>query len=147
MEILSKFPERLKELMIFHDGIKSEALGKEVGISGTCIRSFLRGNAQPSLTTAVKLADFFHCTLDFLAGIKENDREVLPRPLPPFYENLRKVMKEREVSRYKIAHSKDFRDSHFTNWSKGDQPKLSTVCILAKYLHVTLDYLVGRTDY
>ena len=148
MDYLSKLPERLKFLMLDHDNIKSDALGKMTGISGSTIRRFLRGENLPSLAMAVKLADFFECSLDFLAGEIEIDRKVTPRPLPPFYENLRKVMKERNITRYFLAHkTSDIRDSHFSNWTQGDQPKLISVCILAKHLKVSLDYLVGRTDY
>lgn len=148
MEYLSKLPERLKFLMLDREDIKSDALGKAIGVCGSTIRCFLRGKNLPSLATAVKLADFFECSLDFLAGKIEIDRKVTPRPLPPFYENLRKVMKERNITRYFLTHkTREIRDSHFSNWIQGDQPKLITVCILAKHLDVSLDYLVGRTDY
>ena len=148
MEYLSKLSERLKFLMLDHDNIKSDALGKITEISGSTIRSLLRGEALPSLATAIKLADFFECSLDFLAGKVEIDRKVTPRPLPPFYENLRKVMKERNITRYYLTHkTSDIRDSHFSNWIQGEQPKLITVCTLSKHLDVSLDYLVGRTDY
>ncbi len=147
MDNLSKLPERLKELMQDHDDIKSETLGKTIGVTGSTIRFILRGDTLPTLATAVKLADFFHCSLDFLAGVNDIDREVLPRELPPFYENLRKVMRECGISRWKIAHSEHFKDSYFTTWAKGQQPKLITAYHLADYMHVSLDYLVGRTDY
>ena len=147
MNILSIFPERLRDLMFFHDDIKSDSLGKAVGISGTCIRSFLRGETIPSLKNAVAIADFFHCSLNYLAGMSDHYQEVLPRPLPPFYENLRNVMDHLGVSRYNVAHHSKIQDSNFTNWAKGKQPKFETVCTLAEYLNVSLDYLVGRTDY
>ena len=147
MDNLSKLPERLLFLMQDHGNIKSEALGKSINVSGSSIRCLLSGKTLPSLTMAVKLADFFECSLDFLAGKVDIDKKIIPRPLPSFYDNLRKVMKERNISRYFLTHkTPDIWDSHFSKWANGSVPDFLTVIKLAKHLDVSLDYLVGRTD-
>ena len=144
---LSKLSERLKELMFDHGNMKSEALAAEIGVMGTSVRNWINGTYEITLANAIKLADYFQCSLDYLTGLRENYETVFPRDLPPFYLRLREVMRELGITRYKIAHSKNFSDSYFTNWASGEQPKLATVCALADYLNVSLDYLVGRTDY
>lgn len=146
MEITSKLSERLKELMFDCGQIKSEALAAKIGVAGTSVRAWMNATRNINLVHAVGLADFFHCSLDYLAGISDTDREVLPRPLPPFYGRLREVMKEQGVSRYKIAQLLHA-DVFFTNWAHGEVPMLYTVCTIADFLNVSLDYLVGRTDY
>ncbi len=146
MEIMSKLSERLKELMFDCGQIKSEALAARLGISGPTVRRWLNAQADINLENAVKLADFFECSIDYLAGMSEVDRKVTPRPLPPFYENLRKVMAECGVTRYRL--SKDVvADVFFTKWAHGVEPLLCTVCKIAQYLNVPVDYLIGRTDY
>lgn len=147
MSILSNFPDRLKELMFDHGDIKSEALGRAIGVHGTNVRAWINGKASITLSNAIKLADFFECSLDYLAGRSETDERVLPRELPSFYENLRKVMEEKNITRYRLAREPEMKDVYFTKWAHGAKPDLITAIKLADYLNVTLDYLVGRTDY
>ena len=146
MENLSIFSERLKELMAERD-MRSETLAREAHIAGSSIRSWLRGASFPTYKSAVKLADFFCCSLDFLAGMSDTFESVTPRAVPPFYPRLRRIMEERCVTRFSITENTPIKDAFFTNWSHGQQPLLPTLCTLASYLDVSLDYLVGRTDY
>lgn len=147
MEILSNFPERLRELMFDRGEIKSEALGEKIGVHGTNVRAWLNGTALISLENAVKLADFFCCSLDYLAGRSEKDDPVTPRPLPPFYDSLRRVMCERAITRYQVVHCAEIHDVYFTRWKRGAKPDLITVIKLADCLGVSIDYLIGRTEY
>ena len=146
MEILSKLPERLRELMEERE-LRSEALARETGIAGSSVRSWLRGASVPSFESAVKLADFFGCPLDFLAGRSEDCGNVAPVALPPFYPRLRAVMAELGVTRFRIAKETQIKDAFFTNWAHGEKPLFVTLCVLADYLNVSLDYLIGRTKY
>ncbi len=140
-------PERLKELMFDH-ALKSEALAAKIGVAGTSVRAWMNGTREISLNNAVKIADFFGCTLDYLVGMRDTDERVVPHPLPPFYENLRKVMRETGVTRYRLTEKSGlFTESHFSGWAKGAQPDLCTVCLLASYLGVSVDYLTGRMEY
>lgn len=147
MNILSNFSDRLKELMFDHENIKSEALGAAIGVHGTNVRAWINGKSLISLENAVKLANFFECRLDYLAGISERDERVVACRLPPFYQNLRKVMEEKNVTRYSLAKKPEMKDVYFTKWAHGAKPDLITVIKLADYLGVSLDYLVGRTEY
>ena len=143
---LSNFSERLKELMD-ERGLRSEKLAKEAGLAGSSIRSWLRGDSVPTYKSAIRLADHLRCSLDFLTGNSESDREILPREVPPFYPRLRMIMEEAGVTRFRLTTETPIKDAFFTNWAHGEEPLLTTLCTLADYLHVSLDYLVGRTDY
>ena len=146
MEYLSKFSERLKDLMAEHE-LSSYSLSEKIGTWSGVVRTWARGVRLPNLENSIKLADYFCCSLDYLTGKEEKYEEVRPRPLPPLYEHIRSVMKREGFTRYKITHDSSVKDSHFTNWAKGEMPSLPTLCILADYMKVSLDYLVGRTDY
>ena len=143
MENMSIFSERLKELMAERE-IRSETLARETHIAGSSIRSWLRGDSFPTFSSAVKLADFFSCSL---AGLSDKFESVSPRPLPPFYPRLRHIMEEQGVTRFWVTEHTHIKDAFFTNWSHGQLPILPTLSALASCLNVSLDYLVGRTDY
>lgn len=145
MEIMSKLSDRLKELM-FDRGLKSEALAKELGVAGSSVRGWMNATREIGLENAVKVADYFRCSLDYLSGMSDVDCLVPPRELPPFYTALRRAMKSVGVSRYNVAKNL-LADSYFTGWANGKQPELRTVCLLADYLHVSVDFLIGRSDF
>ncbi len=132
--------------MFDRNDMKSEALAKELGTAGSTVRTWLNATNEISLENAIKVADFFHCSLDFLAGRTETDQTIIPRPLPPFYANLRSVMKQTGKTRYRITKETAIKDAYFTNWQNGQMPMLSSVCELADYMKITLDYLIGREN-
>lgn len=53
-------------------------------------------------------------------------------------------MKEKGVTRYRMAKESKIKDSYFTAWSRGADPNVDSVMEAADYLNVSIDYLVGR---
>ena len=147
MEYLSKLPERLKYLMTDNSVHATDELSAKVHISGSTIRSWLRGETIPSMESTIALANFFECNLDYLVGRRDLEETVLPHPIPPFYPRLRKIMESQNISRYQITTKTNIQDSFFTNWARGSVPKLTSLCAIADYMHISLDYLVGRRDF
>ena len=140
---LSNFPERLSEL-IFESGTNAAKLSLELGYGNATISRYLTGRSLPTVEAAVRLADYFQCSLDFLAGRSETVLDYLVREMPPFYDSLRAVMKEKGVTRYRLVKDLPIYDGYFTNWKKGKSPNILTLILLADYLDVTIDYMVGR---
>ena len=83
MEIMSKLSERLKELMFDCGQIKSEALALSLGVSGPTVRRWMNAQSDITLENAVKVADFFQCSIDYLGGMSEIDHKVTPREAAP----------------------------------------------------------------
>lgn len=70
MEREINFAERLRELMD-EKGVNQRQLEKETGLSNQAISFWLSGQRLPSLGSMWDLADFFHCSVDYLIGRKE----------------------------------------------------------------------------
>lgn len=142
MKYAAVFSCRLKDLME-EKGITSELLGKEIGTSGSTVRAWCEGRYLPYLSHAVKLADFFDCTIDYLMGLENDFIETESRPTEyNFYERVRAVMKEKKVTRYRLTVSTKIKDSHLFNWRAGKNPRIDSVIAVAEYLNVTVEYLV-----
>lgn len=137
------FQERLTELMT-EKGLNTVSLSAAVGVSDETVRRWRNGQRYILLPQLVKLADYFHCSLDYLAGRTDNLLDYTVRSLPPFFDRLRFVMEEKGVSRYKAVKDLPVYDSYFANWKRGKSPNILTLILLADYLDVTIDYLVGR---
>lgn len=143
MDILSEFSERLSEAMLLK-GIKSERLGKDIGTDGSTIRRWIRKDSKINLPNLIKLANYFGCTMDFLAGRSETEMKFTPQTPPPFPEALYKVMAERGYTRYSLHKNTKFKDAYLYKWDRGSQPDLFSLVELADIFDVTIDYLAGR---
>lgn len=143
MNIMSNFSETLYELMN-ENNLTSRALANAIGVSHGNISMWVSGKCKLTLTNALKLADFFECSLEFLMGRTDKRLDYVPSECPPFYDSLMSVMKEQKISRYRIVKDTAFSNGYFTRWKNGSSPLIETVITLAEYFGCSLDYLVGR---
>lgn len=143
MDNLSDFSETLSELMDERK-LTTEALGAAIGISGASVRYWKERKQKLNLSNALKLADFFECSLEFLMGRTDVRLGYTQQSRPAFYDSLMRVMKEQGKSRYRIMKDTSFSSGCFSQWKSGSDPLMETVINLADYLNCTLDYLVGR---
>ena len=143
MENKNVFHERLTELMI-EKGVNTVSLAAAIGVSDETVRRWKNGERDILLSQLVKLADYFQCSLDFLTGRSDTVLDYQVSEMPPFYDSLRAVMKEKGVTRYRLVKDLPIYDGYFTNLKRGKSPNILTLILLADYLDVTIDYLVGR---
>ncbi len=145
MEILSKLPERLKELM-FENQITPLDLANKIGVNRTTITRYLAGIRLPSFSCFVKLLEEFDCSADFLIGLVDHVSEsIVFHPVPPFCERFRALMKERGMSQYALHYKTGFSYDNFNKWLKGiTSPFVDNLVKLAKAFDCSVDYLIGR---
>lgn len=62
-----------------------------------------------------------------------------------FWEIYDSLCKEAEISSAKVLTSLGISTSMTTNWKKGAIPNGETLCKLADYFDVSIDYLLGRS--
>ena len=139
----SKFGDRLSDLML-KENVKATELAAAIGVNTSSVNDWKRGKFQMYLSNLIKVADFFNCSLEYLADRTDTLLDYAPKPCPPFYARFREVMEERGKTRYRMTIDTGIKDSYFTEWSKGSDPHVVSVTEAADYLGVTLDYLVGR---
>lgn len=63
--------ERLKELRV-ENGLTQKQLGDKIGLGQTTVASHEKSHT-PTLECLIAYADFFECSLDYLAGREEGD--------------------------------------------------------------------------
>ncbi|MCL2860904.1 MAG: helix-turn-helix domain-containing protein [Firmicutes bacterium] len=137
------FSERISDLMAEKE-VKSNELAAIIGVNATTITDWKRGKYHIHLTHAIKLADFFECSLEYLMGRSEDFSDFKSKKSPPFYTQFLSVMAECNCTTYRIRRDSGISGGHFNNWKKGSDPLMPTLFLVADYLDVTLDYLVGR---
>ena len=63
------------------------------------------------------------------------------------YENYERIIKSRGLTNYKVSKDTGIAQSVLSTWkTKGTTPKLDKLQILAEYLNVSVDYLIGVSN-
>lgn len=63
-----------------------------------------------------------------------------------FYENLEKLLKERNLTLNKLAKGCNIAQSPTSRWKTGTMPSADALIKICKYLHVSADYLLDLNN-
>ena len=145
MDILSKLPERLKELM-FDKGVNPPKLAKQLKMGSNTITRYLQGIRLPNFQTLVALVEYFHCSADFLLGISEQPQyEQTFLPVAPFAEQFRKAMETYGFSQYALQKKTKISWNSFHKWLTGERlPYADSLLKIAVEMECSVDFLLGR---
>lgn len=145
MDILSKLPEQLKELML-DKGINVKNLAEKLGVGKNTITRYLQGASAPNFKIFVKLVEYFHCSADFLLGAEEQPYyEKNFFPIPPFAEQFRKAMAECKITQYALQKKTGISWNNFHKWLNGkSNPYPDSLMKIAATMECSVDFLLGR---
>ena len=86
-----------------------------------------------------------NCSADYALGLAEIDVEEKLCKALPFGERLRAILNEKGISQERLKRELPASGSVVYKWVSGkSSPYPSTLIRLAKYLDVSVDYLIGR---
>ncbi len=145
---MSKLVYRLKTLFDSYD--LSTVTGQQaLEISKTQLGRYLSGFYVPSLKNAIKICDYFDCSLDYLLGIDEEKNRFGNFEEPNFEifsKRFLQILSEHNLSIYQVAKKLEINRNNWTYWNKKKTlPTLETIYKLAKEFEVSAEFLIGRT--
>lgn len=141
---MSEFGERLGELL-FENNLHEKQFAEKLGICVSSVSVYLQGKSLPTVESLVKIANFFHCSIDFLLGREEENKTTKFKPCPPFCEQILFLKKYFKYSAYKIYHNTKIAKSSYYEWVGGErQPKVENVINLADIFECSVDFVLGR---
>ena len=140
------FSEVLNDLII-DTGLSKRQVALLCNVTTSQMTAFLRG-AVPSIETAVKFANYFDCSLNYLMGCDDDKHQTkLIRTdfeLEHFLDRFNSVLAANKISHWQLCKRIGVSESNIRGWRKGAVPKLDTLCKIANYLNCSIDYLLGR---
>ena len=141
----SKLSEALKELMAEH-GLNQSELAKAIGTCSSKLSSYITEQRAPNYQTFISLIAFFHCSADFLLGLREYPCEdIAYKPVPPFGERLRAVLQENNTTQYAFIKKSGISWGVFYNWLTGKTlPSIDNLVRIAAFFDCSVDVLLGR---
>ena len=145
LKFMNPFQECLQDLLNDYS-ISRKQLARAIGLNSSSVNAYFNIDNYPSIENAIKIADYFSCSLDYLFGFSDTreikfkiNKENINKA---FIANFEKLIKENNLS---IAHTmRDLGMSEFNfyRWRKGDTPKTMNLLEIAKYFDVTLETLL-----
>ena len=142
---LSKLSESLKELMAEHN-LNQVMLAEKLNTGRTKFSEILNGKSAPNFKTFVSIIEYFHCSADFLLGLKEYPcEEANYKPVQPFADRFSAVLEESGKSQYAFIKDTKISWSVLHGWLTGKTlPSVDNLIKVANYLDCSVDYLLGR---
>ncbi len=146
MNLQDAFVENLKELMIDND-LSVKTFCEKLDIGNSELYRCLRKENLLILSSIIKIADYFCCSIDFLLGLAPYLSDDKLNYTPPFNIAFKQILSEYGITRYQLNKHTKISNSSIDNWYNGvHSPSLDNVIRLAKYFNCTIDKLLGR-DY
>ena len=145
MSNFDEFKEVLNDLLIEHK-LSRLQLAKQIGITSTTINDYFNKNYYPRIDIAVKMSNFFNCSLDYLFGftttknLKHNYSS--QNFIKNFINKFNILIKDNNSSIAKTMKVLNMSETNYYRWKSGKFPKTINLLQIAKYFNVSLDYLL-----
>lgn len=140
-----RFVEVLKDLML-ESGIDIKELAKQTDIRLGSLYFYFKNDTIPDVNCAIKLSEYFNCSINYLLGLSENKTSKLKITNKPFIENYIFLLERYNTNNYKVCNSININRNSIYNWKKGKTPKMVNLVEIAKYFNTSIDFLLGRTE-
>ena len=141
---MSKFAENLFLLMQEHD-LNAPALADLIKTDRTNITRYLRGERLPLYDVFTKLIEFFNVSADVLLGRLDYCDVKEFHPIQPFGTTLRRVLEETNTTQYRVIKDLQISQATMYYWLLNERlPTVEKLDMLADYLELPIDYLLGR---
>ena len=141
---MSKLQERLQEFLRDEE-INQFAFAQMCNMHHTNISTYVTLGAEPKYENFIKMIKVMNCSADYALGLIDIDTDDnFLEPLP-FGERLRDILKQKGISGERLKRELPVSSSLIYRWQIGKSlPYPTTLIRLAKYLDVSVDYLLGR---
>ena len=142
---MTTFSENFKDLLI-EKGVTVKSIASEIGINSSTLYKYL-SSTMPRIENAVKIANYFDCSLNFLVGIDTLPKQThFSKAFDPriFFNRYKELLKDSGLTHYKFCKLAKINSSSHSAWRQGTLPYLDKLELIAKYFGSSIDYLVGR---
>ena len=140
--MITEFNERLQELLA-DNNISRFELAKNINVASTTLNGYFNKGYFPRLDIAIKIADYFGCSIDYLFGFSDEIND-FDKNENAFIDNLNFLIKQNNKSVAKTLSELNMSEYDYYRWKKGMFPKTANLILIAKYFNVPLSFLIGN---
>ena len=143
---LEVFADRLSDL-IFDNKKSVTDVAEEIGVNKSTLYEYLLCEREPRICNLVKIADYFHCSIDFLLGLEDEISGLIFKKPKPFPEQFKDILSHFNISRYQLKNMTGLAESALYYWAKGQRlPTIESILLVCEKLECRVDFFIGRSD-
>lgn len=144
---MNTFQDSLKDLMS-ENSLNGRKLSLITEVTPSTIYDFFKRDFYPSIDLTLKMSEYFNCSIDYLLGLSDvkNKEYTIDTNsmLKNFNDNLAEILKNNNISKAKAMRDMQMGVFAFYRWKRGMFPKTISLINVAKYLGISIDYLLGH---
>lgn len=142
-----KFRMRLIMIIAEKDMTK-EAFAEAAHVNKEIITRATVYGIVPSIRSLIKIADFLNCSIPYLLGETDDKSFDAAKAPSDFHSRLEELKQEHGVRDCDILKTMSCPANSFAEWRRNKSiPSLQYLRQIADFFKVTIDYLLGRTDF
>ena len=146
MPVSTEFQKRIRELAAESDKTYAE-LTKLIGIDDRPFSHAVQYGIIPSTRVLIRIADYFQVSIDFLLGKTDEETFYPSETNSDFFTRIVELCSEKDVTFYEVAKQCHLDKSCVSRWVRlKSLPTLEYLELIVDYFHVSIDYMLGRTD-
>ena len=144
---MKRFINVFEELLTDND-LTIKSFSRKVNIHWSILYAYKNNDYLPNVNTAVKIANYFKCSLNYLMGLDNYDNVIIENnfDISKFYPRYEKLLKVHKISHFSLSKLIKLNTSSLLYWKQGKTPKMDSLIKIANYFGVSVDYLVGRSE-
>ncbi len=144
---MSDFNEVLKDLLL-EKGYNQTDFANLLNIDLSTVNRYLSGNQMPILEIAIKIADTFNYSMDYLFGKAEINQIKSFHTCPPFSQRFRFLLKHFHKTQINLNEDAKISKSVIYYWLSGKRmPSMDNIIKLSNYFGCSIDFVIGRVDF
>ncbi len=137
--------ERLKELVKEYRIKRVEDFCKSIGVGRTDFYRWWSDTTMPSLSNALKLADTFFCSLDYLVGRTDSNNAFYFEEPPAFSARIKALMEQFKTNPHRVSVQAGIARASVYEWMQDRaEITLDSLIKLSDLFGCSIDYIVGR---
>ncbi len=139
--------DTLTDFLLAENCSKSE-LARRIGLPHGQFTKYFLG-VPPEFESAIKIANYFHCSLDYLFGLTDKFTKtkcLLVLDRYSFIEKYLKLLEKNKVSHFAVCKEIGISEKNLSYWKKHNLPTTQVVIKIADYFGVSIDCLVCKID-
>lgn len=145
---MNEFQESLKDLMQENELSKNQ-LAKIINISSQNLSDYFNNGSYPTIKVAIKLAEHFGCSLDYLFGLSDIKTPKLKideaKIAENFFNNFNSLLQDNHLTVDKAMKELNMCKCRYFSWQQGKLPKTFTLITIAKHFDTSFDFLIGKS--
>lgn len=149
MAISKEFQNRFIELSDEMNLKNKTEIAKRIGLTYATFSKIYSYGIYPTTPILVRIADYFNISVDYLVGTTDDEYFEKSKNPKMFMERLEELKSANNIkSTYALADCIGIHRSNISQWNKCNYiPAIDDLTSIATYFKVSIDYLLGRTDY